>query len=1151
MNKIRLLFAGFALLLGVTIAPAAELTNLRCEYRANPLGIDAEKPRLSWVIADLKSQIPELQSETPRSQKQTAYQILVASSAELLQNDKGDLWDSGKVASDQSIQVEYAGKPLESRMNCPWKVRIWDRDGKPSAWGQPASWSMGLLKPNDWQAKWVGYDAGYAESPDAAFNTQGLRWVRLSGAKTTKFSIRKEINLPAGRTMRRAVLALYADNECTASVNGSVVGKAVRWEATARLDVTGKLKPGANTVSLSVANSDFLFAAVVGRLVVVFAEGPNLEIPVDATWAVTEPVDLKLEGFDGTPWGTQALNDHPRIPTPFMRKEFTVAEKIKRATVYVTAHGAYELHLNGQRVGRDELTPGWTEFHKRVQYQTYDVTAQVRMGKNAIGAILGDGWYASVLAFTGKRNYYGGKPRLCAQLAIEYADGSTQTVASDATWKAAFGPIRHADLMLGSEVDARLAMPGWDTTDFDDRNWSPVIEGSSDARGGVADVTPKVAAAVKDGRVSLKVESELLGGDPAFGIVKSLRVEYRMNDKNESRTLAEHQTLELAGTGLKILLAQYGNPSAGESGGPLVQAANAEPSRRHEELPALKLTEPQPGIYIFDLGQNMVGWARLKIRGAAGERVTVRYGEMLNPDGTLYTANLRGATATDFFTLSGKGEEALEPYFTFHGFRYVELRGLAVKPDLAAVTGIVVHSAMERTGTFECSSPLVNQLFHNIIWGQKGNYLEVPTDCPQRDERAGWTGDTQFFIRTGACNFNVAAFFTRWLTTICEDSQHADGSVAHVAPDLGLGAGATAWGDAALICTYNIYRAYGDTRVVAEHFPALERLMLWYASKSKGHIPEIGGFGDWLNLGGSASREVIDTAYYAHLAGLMAEMAHAIGNQAAADRYAKLYDDIKRTFAGFFAADGTLRGCSQTGYALAFSMDLVPPALREKAAAKFVGEIERFKWHLATGFIGTPRLLPGLHAAGLDDAAYRLLLQDTYPSWLFQVKLGATTMWERWDGWTPERGFQDVGMNSFNHYAFGSVGEYLYGGVAGIHADGPGYKKIRIQPVMGQGLTWALARYDSLHGKIVSHWKVEAGKLTMEVTIPINTTATVHVPAKDAARVTESGKPIEKVEGVMFLRMQDSSAVYSVGSGTYRFQSTLPETVQLHQELPK
>lgn len=1055
-----------------SIAHSVTVGNLRCEYRKDPLGIDVAKPRFSWVLD---------------AGRQTAYQIVV-----------GDTWDSGKIASDQSVNVEYAGQPLMPCTPYLWKVKIWDAEGKESQWGEPASFSTGL---REWQAKWIGFDMGAQDSP---FHTKGLHWVHLAGGKT---ELRKSFELPAGRKVRRAVLALYADNECTVSLNGVAIGSAVKWEQTARLDLTSGLRSGKNVISLAPRQTDNLSAAAIGRLVVQFDAGEDWQLPLDATWENARP-------SGNTPWGTPSLNDQPRVPASYLRKEFDIAKKVKRAMVYVTALGAYELHLNGRRVGRDELTPGWTEFHKRVDYQTYDVTGQVLTGKNALGAILGDGWYASDLAFTGKRNFYGGKPKLLAQMVVEFADGSSQTIVTDGSWKASYGPILHADLMIGCEYDARLEMPGWDTSGFDENKWSPARETEA-LTGSTADVTSVIAAAVKDGHVVLKVGNDTLGGDPAPLTVKSLSVDYQVGGKGGSLTLAEHAVLDLSGPDLRIVRARYGKSSDFGPSGLRVQAAVADASRRHEELSAVKCSEPKPGVYIYDLGQNMVGWAKLRLRGKAGQRVTARYGEMLNPDGTLYTSNLRGATAADFFILAGKGVEILEPYFTFHGFRYVELRGLAGRPDLGAVTGVVVHSEMDRTGSFECSSPLVNRLYHNIIWGQKSNYLEVPTDCPQRDERAGWTGDTQFFIPTASYNFNIAPFFTRWLTTICEDAQHADGSIAHVVPDLGLGSGATAWGDAALICTYNIYRTYGDTRVIADHFPALERLMGWYASKSKGNIPKIGGFGDWLNLGGSASPQVIDTAYYAYLSGLMAEMAHAIGNEGAASKYAKLHEDIKTVFGGFFDADGTLRGCSQTGYALAFTMDLVPTALRDKAAAKFSHEIERFNWHLATGFIGTPRLLPGLHAAGRDDAAYRLLLQETYPSWLFQVKLGATTMWERWDGWTPDRGFQDRGMNSFNHYAFGSVGEYLYGAVAGIRAESPGYKKIRIQPVIGEGLTWAKASYDSVYGRIASAWKREGNRLSLNVTIPANTTATVVVPGKNGG-------------------------VHEVGPGSHEFHSILP-----------
>ena len=1042
---------------------------LRCEYRENPLGIDAVKPRLSWILQDTKQE---------RGQTQTAYQILVASSRSLLAKDEGDLWDSGKIVSDQTAQIEYDGKPLESRQHCYWKMRAWDLEEKASAWSAPSEWSMGLLNLGDWAAHWIGYDAACQPSPEAArddkqFNLQGLKWVACpTNAATLGFAtlLRKTIVLPADRKVQKAVLALYAFNACTAEINGVSIGEAAHWERTARLDATQALRAGTNVLALTATHTDPYNAAAIGRLVIRFDSGDDLIVPLDETWKVSQRLsnDWKAIGYDDsawltavvldvTPWrGPPAVADLARVPAPYLRKEFSVAKAVKRATVYVTALGVYELRLNGQRVGNDVLTPGWTEFRKRVHYQTYDVTAQVKRGDNAIGAILGDGWYASTLAHLGKRNVYDGKPRFLARLDVELSDGTIQSVVTDDSWKACYGPILHADLLMGCEYDARLVLPGWDKPGFNATAWHPVAD-----------------------------SGETIGKDPV-----------------------------------------------------ILQAAVAEPSRRCEELPALKVTEPKPGCYTFDLGQNMVGWVRLKVHGEAGQRITVRHSEMLNADGTVYTASLRSCPATDYYLLSGKGD-ILEPYFTFHGFRYVEVRGLKTRPSLEMVTGVVVHSVLRRTGNFECSYPLLNQLYKNIIWGQKGNYLEIPTDCPQRDERMGWTGDTQFFAPTAAYNFDVAAIFTRWLAT-CRDDQFADGSFPHVVPDIMGSGGATAWGDAALICTYNIYKVYGDTRLVRQQFDAMEHYMRWLDSKTKNGISTVGGFGDWLNAGGGAKAEAIDTAYHVYLAQIMSEMATGIGRTEEARRYAALHDELRGAFIkAFVNEDGSLKDCSQTGYALAFIMGLVPDELKEKSAAKFVGEIQRFDWHLATGFIGTPRLLPALNNAGRNDVAYRLLFQDTYPSWLFPVKNGATTMWERWNGWTPDHGFGDITMNSYNHYAFGAVGEYLYGGVGGIQAASPGYKTIRIQPVIGEGLTWAKTRFDSIHGPIVSDWKRDGTNLTMNVTIPANTSANIFVPARDLAHILEAGKPADQSKGVSFLRMEKSAAVFAVGSGSYKFESVL------------
>ena len=699
---------------------------------------------------------------------------------------------------------------------------------------------------------------------------------------------------------------------------------------------------------------------------------------------------------------------------------------------------------------------------------------------------------------------------------------------------------------MGCEFDARLTMPGWDQAGFAEKGWHPVLvkavgpKGASEASDEIVrDVTDKLNAAIKDGRLSLMVENDgVLGADPALNRKKTLCVEYLAGGQKLTKTFAEHGKLELTGPDLKIIRAEYGDLSSGKPTFAL-QASVAEPSRIMEELPARSVSEPRPGCWTFDLGQNMVGWVRLKVRGAAGQRITLRHAEMINADGTIYTAALRSCPAADFYILSGQGEEVFEPFGTFHGFRYVEVRGLEAKPELSAVTGLVVHTPMRRTGNFACSNPLLNQLYSNIIWGQKGNYLEVPTDCPQRDERMGWTGDTQFFAPTAAYNFDVANFFTRWLQT-CEDNQLGDGSFPHVVPDIMGGSGATAWGDAALLCTYNIYRNYGDTRIVADRYACMERYMKWLEGKTKNGISSVGGFGDWLNAGGGAKKEVMDTAYHAYLSRIMAEMAQAIGRHEDAVRYTQRSDEIKQAFAReFMLPDGSIKESSQTGYALAFSMDLLPAEMRDKAADKFVQEIERFKDHLATGFIGTPRLLPALSKADRDDVAYKLLLTDTYPSWLFPVKNGATTMWERWNGWTPERGFGDIGMNSFNHYSFGAVGEYLYGNVGGIQAGSPGYQTIIIRPVIGDGISWAKTSFASPYGSIATSWQLAGNVLSLDVTIPANTTATVWVPAQAAASVTESGNAIAPAGGVQFLRQENGAAVYAVGSGTYQFQSTL------------
>ena len=1004
--------------------------HLRCEYLENPLGIDRTTPRLSWWMVDGR-----------RGAVQTAYQVLVASGAELLKADKGDLWDTGKVVSDQSIQVVYGGQPLKPRIPVWWKVRVWDKDGQASAWSAAASWSMGLLDRADWgDAKWIG-------------------------------------------------------------------------------DAT----------------------------------------PPPATAPAQNPA----------PTSTQAKPVPPKIdplPAPLLRREFTLAGSapVKRATVYVTALGLYQLHINGHRVGDHLLAPEWTNYHERVQYQTYDGTTMIKAGGNAIGAILGDGWYAGRIGLAGivpggpPRAIYGRQPKLLLRLEIERADGQSMTIVSDGQWKSTLdGPIRVGDLLDGETYEGARELAGWDQALF---------ERVPNQHGTWTQVAELPLEAVKDPRTGAPVQ--------------------------------------------------------------LVAQPN-EPVRVVKELKPVALTEPKPGMYIFDLGQNMVGWCRLKITARAQMATAVirlRHAEVLNPDGTIYTANLRSAAQTDSLTcgggaanekgaavaadLEGHPESAygggvgllrvFEPHFTYHGFRYVEVTGLPYEPALDDLTGRVFHSSAPDAGRFECSEPLVNKLWQNAVWTQRANLMSVPTDCPQRDERLGWMGDILAFCDAACFNLDMAAFFTKWLPDVREaqaaDGRYADFSPHPFDPDARF-SGVPAWGDAGVVVPWRAYVNYGDKRLLEEHFDSARRWVDWIHAenpellwKNKRH----NDYGDWLNAdtlkldpnvtggeawpkGAEVPKEVFATMFFAHSTDLVARMAEVVGKAEEAAKYGKLFEDIKAAFnKAYVSADGRIQGNTQAGYAIALHFGLLPgggsrggaqdgsagaspsrsgsagasPSRPGSAGASPSPQtnymLEAFKTYhgcLSTGFHSTICLMRELSARGQNDAAYRLLLNRRMPSWLYPVEHGATTIWERWDGYVEGRGFQDPGMNSFAHYAFGCIGEWLFADVAGIKPDEarPGYKHIIIRPHPGPGLTWAGAEYDSMHGRIASRWelvngdKPEKAGLKLDISIPPNTTATVYVPATAGENVTESGRPAADAGGVKFLRVEDGAAVFELPAGQYHF----------------
>ncbi|HUL53308.1 MAG TPA: glycoside hydrolase family 78 protein [Opitutaceae bacterium] len=789
-----------------------------------------------------------------------------------------------------------------------------------------------------------------------------------------------------------------------------------------------------------------------------------------ACWetGLLERSDWRAQWIAGTLTGGRWTS----VPAPYLRKTFFVGARVTRARLYATALGLYEARLNGQRIGDLQLAPGWTDYRKRVHYQSFDVTPLLVVGDNTLGAILGDGWYCGHVAARG-RQLYGDRPKFLAQLVIDYLDGRTDVIGTDSTWRFAYGPLLESDLLMGESYDARLAFPGWDRPGFDDRGWQPA----------------------------------------------------RMGNGNG-----------IALDGMRC---------------PPIRAL-------HEFKPRLLQDAPDRRQRRYDFGQNLVGRVRLRLKGAAGATVTLRHAEMLDADGRLYLANLRSARATDHYTLRGDtGGEVFEPRFTFHGFRYLELETHGAAVEIDEVTGVGLHSDLASTGEFSCSDPLVNQLQKNIQWSQRGNLLDVPTDCPQRDERLGWTGDAQIFVRTAAFNMNVAAFYQKWMQDLA-DAQTERGTIPAVAPavdDLPADGG-PGWADAVTICPWTIYQCYGDRRLLERHYGTCVR----FVDELRAANPDLirrrtaggqEGYGDWLALDnsdrtdGGTPKELIGTAFFAHSARLVAAMAEVLGKKTDARRYTKLAADVRAAFQRkFLSRDGAVAGGTQTASVLALHFDLVPAKLRPRVAAGLVADIEKRGWKLATGFVGSPYLPYVLTAAGRLDVAFKLLHQKQWPSWLYPVTQGATTIWERWDGWTHDRGFQNPGMNSFNHYAGGAIGEWLYAVVTGIEVDParPGYQHILLQPHPGGNLSSARARLASPHGEIASAWRSSARRFDWEVIVPANTTATARLPVPPKARITEGGKPLERAPGVAKVVRGKDEVRCELAAGRYRFAAEWPET---------
>jgi len=867
--------------------------NLRCEYLSNPLGIDVRQPRLAWVL-----------EHTARGQKQTAYQVLVSARRETLEQDKGSQWDSGKVASEDSTQVAYSGKPLQSGTTYCWKVRTWDTDGNASPYSGTAQFETGLLAADEWKAQWIA--------------------------------------------------------------------------------------------------------------------GGNL-----------------------------------------LRKEFSVSGKVLRARAYVTALGYYELRLNGEKVGSNVLDPAWTSYEKRNLYVTYDITSQLQQGANAVGVMLGNGWAVPPKQYGPPIVTPYASPALLLQLQVELEGGKQLTMVSDTSWKTARGPITSDSIYDGETYDARLETPGWNLPGFNDSTWQ--------------------AAQVTRGP------------------------------------------------------------------GGVLSAQMMPPIRVIDTLVPVKMTNPRPGIFVYDMGQNFSGWAQLRANGPRGTAVTLRFAELLYGDGMINRETIRRAQARDTYILRGDGVETWEPRFTYHGFRYVELTGYPGTPSLDALRGRLVHSAVEPTGSFAASNPTLNAIQKIIRWGQRTNLHSVPTDCDQRDERMGWLGDAHVTAEEAMLNFDMAAFYTNFIRDI-RDVQGPDGSVTDTVPHkYGSRPADPAWGTAyPLICWY-MYEQYGDRRILEENYDGLKKYVEFLRSKAPDNVLRYFYYGDWVAIEHTPG-ELVSDAYYYYDVHLLSKIAGLLGQSADAQTYAQLAAQIKDAFHREFydAKRGVYANGTQTANTLALFLDLVPDNQRGGVMGSLTDDIVYgHDTHLTTGFIGVKYLFPLLTRAGRSDLAYELATETSYPSWGYMIANGATTLWELWQNKTGPS------MNSHNHPMFGSVGTWFYQALAGINVepDGVGYRRIRIEPQIARDLAWASGTVETVRGTVSSSWTHSPGAITLEAVVPVNSTAAVVIPKDPEATdlvlregdrvVWENGKFVPGTPGITGASQEENgSLALEVGSGRYSFKLT-------------
>ena len=899
-----------------------DAVNLQSEYKSNPLGIEAPHPRLSWAL-----------QSTARGQRQAAYQILVSSTKKLLNRDTGDLWDTGRVDSAQTIHVVYQGVPLIAGQRCYWKVRTWSGldDSKPSAWSKVAWWEMALLNPDDWQGEWIN---------DAKSNPQ------------------------------------------------------------------------------------------------------------------------KEEDF--------FKND----PAPLFRKTFTTSKKVRSARLYISGLGYYDAYINGEPVGDHALDPGWTRYEKRVYYSTYDVTEQLG-GKaeklNCLAVSVGNGWYNPLpLKMWGHVNLRErlvvGRPRLIAQLNIEYTDGTRASVVSDPSWKVAEGPMLRNSIYLGEVYDARREIADWKLAHFDDAQW-------------------KHAA---------------LATEP----IGSLRAQ------------------------------------------PLA------PIRVTKELNPVQVSEPKPGVYIYDMGQNFSGRVSLTVDVPEGTQINLRYGELLHEDGTLNPRTAAcgqikkqsdsvmtpgvwdpvpplSAWQGDSYTAKGGGVETYEPVFTFHAFRYVEVTGYPGMPTADMMRGKRMNSDLKSAGTFSCSNPMLNKIQEITRWTFLSNVFSVQSDCPHR-ERFGYGGDLVNTCDAFMLNYDMANFYEK-ATRDWDDSALENGMLTDTAPSAGIQYCGVGWAMAHPLLQQTLYQYYGDRRIIEEQYATSERWFGLVAADTEDHIIK-NGLSDHESLTKKPAPQMV-TPLYCESARIMSRLATILGKKDEADHYAALAEKIRDAwFAQFVDAEtGVVSPGTQASQAFALYLDMLPAPLQPAALDRLLEYIDAKDTHLSTGIFGTKYLLDVLSRRGRVDTAYNIANQRDFPSWGHMLENGATTLWEHWE--------ESDDTYSHNHPMFGSVSQWFFNWLGGIQADPEtiAFDRFSIKPQLAADLDWVKSSYKSIRGPIVSNWQRRGEAVEFVIEVPANATATLYLPTGDPDGISESGKPVAQAEGVEFLRSDAASTVYRIGAGQYQF----------------